>query len=460
MPEEKGVPLIYAEARAHLLQRAQERGLSLEVYGERVTATTIQAFAGAVNEFKLSSQQGLGLRVLQGGAWGYSYTENLSAPALDRALDSALENAELSAPVPHAGLHAWGEPPEMDLHGEGMSGVSVEQKVNVALTLERAARGADPRVQSVPYNAYSDSEGLVSVDSTAGLNREYQTLQTYGYVAPLVTENGQSKMKRNFQFTREFTQLDPGSTALEATRKALALLGAKPAPSGRFAAVIDAECLALLLSVFAGAFSARQVQEGKSPLAGRLGQVLGSPLVTLLDDATLLKGMASRPFDAEGHPSVPVTLVEGGVLKTFLHNSETAAHDGLESTGHASRSGYRGMIGVAPSNLYMPGGSGTRADLLRRLGTGLLLTDVRGAHAGANGITGDFSLQAEGFWVEGGEVAYPLEVFTVAGNFWEVLSDVQAVADDLTFTVYTSGAPSVLIGSLSVGGQDVQDGSD
>ena len=457
---EQNIPLTYAEARAHLMKRARERGLSLEVYGERVTATTIQAFAGAVDEFKLSSQQGLGLRVLQGGAWGSSYTENLSVPALDRALESAVENAELSAPVPHAALHAWGEPPEMDLHGEGLSGVSVEQKVDVALTLERAAKGADPRVQSVPYNAYSDSEGLVSVDSTAGLERQYQTLQAYGYVAPLVTEGGQSKMKTDFQFTREFTQLDPGSTALEATRKALALLGAKPAPSGRFAVVIDAECLALLLSVFAGAFSARQVQEGKSPLAGRLGQAVGSPLVTLLDDATLPQGMQSRPFDAEGHPSAPVTLLQGGVLRSFLHNSGTAAQDGVESTGHASRNSYRGMIEVAPSNLYMPGGSGTRADLLRRLGTGLLLTDVQGAHAGANGITGDFSLQAEGFWVEGGEVTYPLEVFTVAGNFWELLWEVQAVADDLTFTVYTVGAPSVLISGLAVGGQDVQDGAD
>ncbi|WP_424950104.1 TldD/PmbA family protein [Deinococcus sp.] len=459
MPEDKG-PLSYADARAHLMKRARERGLSLEVYGERVTATTIQVFADAVDEFKLSSQQGLGLRVLQGGAWGSSYTENLSVSALDRALNSAVENADLSAPVPHAALHAWGEPPEMDLHGEGMSGVSVEQKVNVALTLERAAREADPRVQSVPWNAYSDSEGLVSVDSTAGLNREYRTLQAYGYVAPLVTEDGQSKMKMDFQFTREFTQLDPGSTALEATRRALALLGAKPAPSGRFATVIGAECLSLLLSVFAGAFSAKQVQEGKSPLAGRLGQVVGSPLVTLLDDATLPTGMQSRPFDAEGHPSVPVTLLEGGVLRSFLHNSETAAQGGTQSTGHASRSTYSGAVGVAPSNLYMPGGIGSRADLLRLMGTGLLLTDVQGAHAGANGVTGDFSLQAEGFWVEGGEVAYPLEVFTVAGNFWELLSGVQAVADDLTFTVYTSGAPSVLIGSLSVGGQDLQEGSD
>ncbi|WP_249394957.1 TldD/PmbA family protein [Deinococcus sp. QL22] len=444
--------LTLESARAYLMAQARKRGVALEVYAERSTATTIQAFGGAVSDFKLSSRQGLGLRALVNGAWGASFTENLAPPALDRALDNALENAGLSAPVPHAALHAWGTPPTLDLHGEGLSGVTVEQKVGLALGLDQAARDADPRVQSVPYSAYNDSEGQISVEHTGGLERSYQTLGAFVYAAPLVTEDGQSQMKSAFQFTREFTQLDPGQTALEATRKALALLGARPAPTGQFPVVIDAECMALLLAVYAGAFSARQVQEGKSTLAGRLGQSIGSSLVTLIDDATLPTGMDSRPFDAEGCPSAPLTLIRGGVLQSFLHNSQTAAQDGVHSTGHASRWSYQGVLSVAPSNLYMLAGQGSRADLLARLGRGLLLTDVKGAHAGANLITGDFSLQAEGFWIENGVVAYPLEVFTVAGNLVEVLSGVQAVADDLTFSAYAAGAPSVLIDGLSVGG--------
>ena len=454
-----GAPLSLEEARRYLMGRACELGLSLEVYGERGTATTIQAFAGAVDEFKLSSRQGLGLRALINSAWGYAYTENLSPAALDRALETASENAALSAPLPQAGLYAWGAPPEMDLHGEGLSGVSVQQKVNVAITLERAATAADPRVKSVPYNAYSDGESLLSVDNTQGLERDYQALYAYAYLAPLVSEDGQSKMKMAFQFSREFAQLDPTATALEATRRSLALLGAKPAPSGRFPVVIGAECMAAFLAVYSGMFSAKQVQEGKSPLAGRLGEAVGSVLVTVIDDATLPQGMNSRPFDAEGHPSAPLTLLSGGVLRSYLHNSETAAQaetqgsGSVQSTGHASRDSYRSVVGVDVSNIYMLGGKASRAGLLRQMGTGLLLTDIQGAHAGANQITGDFSLQAEGFWVEGGEVAYPLEVFTVVGNFTELLAGVQAAADDLTFTRYASGAPSVLVDGLSVGGE-------
>lgn len=453
MSDANSTQLDFDQARRHLLDRARERGVSLEVYASRGTETTVRAFAGDVAEFKLSSRQGVGLRALVSGAWGYAYTENLAPAALDRAFESAIENAELVQPEGHARLGAWAEPPEMDLYGEGLSGVTVERKVQTALKLEAATREADPRVVSVPYSAYSDGESETAVANTEGLDRAYRELHAYQYVAPLVAEGGQNKMKMEFEFTREFEELDPTRTALEATRAATALLGAKPAPSGVFPTVIDRRCMADFLGVFAGMFSGKMVQEGKSPLAGREGETAFAATVSIVDDATLPRGMSTRPFDAEGYPSAPLTLVEGGVLRGFMHNSETAAKAGIDSTGHAARQGYRGTVSVAPSNLFLKPGAGTRADLLRDLGTGLLLTDVQGVHAGANPITGEFSLQAEGFWVENGEIAYPLDVFTVAGNILDVLGDVQAVADDLEFSPGGAGAASVRLSGLSLGGE-------
>ncbi|WP_041230899.1 TldD/PmbA family protein [Deinococcus peraridilitoris] len=444
--------MTFDEARTYLMNRAREQGVQLEVFAQRGSSTSVKAFDGQVSEFKLAQRQGLGLRALAGGAWGYAFTENFSRPALDRALDSALENAALVGPQAHARLIAWGKAPELDLHGEGLSGVTVERKVQAALALEQAARSADGRVKSVPYNAYADSEDEVAVANTAGLERRYTSLGIYQYVSPLVSEDGQHKSKSEFHFTREFEELDPTRTALEATRKSLALLGAKRAPSGHFGAVIDRECMATLFRVYAGIFSGKMVQEGKSPLAGKLGQQVATPLVTLRDDATLARGMASRPFDAEGCPSAPLTLIEGGKLGAFLHNSETAAHAGVDSTGHASRAGYRGTVEVSPTNFFLEPGQDSREDLLRALGSGLLLTAVQGVHAGANPITGEFSLQAEGFWVEEGRVAYPLDVFTVAGNFLELLQEVEAVANDLKFFPSGAGAPSVRVRTLAVGG--------
>ncbi|GBF05532.1 protease [Deinococcus aerius] len=439
------------QARAYLLGRARERGVTLEVYGERGTSTGVKAFQGEVSEFKLSARQGVALRALVKGAWGYSFTENLSRPALDRALDSAVENAELVAPEPGAGLQNWPPPPALDLYGEGLSGVTVEQKVGVALELDRAAREADPRVTSLPYGGYSDSDAQRLVGNTEGLEREARELHAMQYAYPLVSEDGQNKMKGDWQFTREFTELDPTRTALSAVEKALALLGAKPAPSGTFPAVVSGECLGELLALFSGMFSGKMVEEGKSPLAGRLGETIASPLVTLIDDPTLPRGLNSRAFDAEGCPSAPLTLIENGKLAAFMHNAQTAARAGTTSTGHAARYGIQGTVGVAPSNLILQPG-GTEGTAVASGLTGVRVTGVSGGHAGANPVTGDFSLQAEGFWVEDGEVRHPLEVFTVAGNILDLLAGIEAVGNELHETQYAVAAPDVRVGALAVGG--------
>ncbi|GHF50701.1 PmbA protein [Deinococcus metalli] len=440
-----------AGARTYLLDRARAQGIELEVYAERDTSTEITAFGGEVSEFKLQARQGLGLRALVAGAWGYAFTENLSRPALDRALDSAVENARLVTPQAGSALSDWPAPPALDLYGEGLSGVGVEQKVRSALTLEAAARGADPRVTSVPYSGYSDADSERLIGNTHGLERGEKALHAFTYVAPLVSEDGQNKMKGDWQFTREYTELDPTHTALSAVEKSVALLGAKPAPSGTFPAVITGECVGSLLALFAPMFSGKMVEEGKSPLAGRLDGVVASPLVTLLDDPTLPRGLNSRAFDAEGHPSAPLTVIEAGVLRAFMHNAQTAARAGTVSTGHAARHGYQGTVGVGHSNLLMLAGDTAPEQLAAGL-TGVQLTGIAGGHAGADPITGDFSLQAEGFWLDGGQVAHPLEVYTVAGNILDVLRDVQAVGSEVEWTMHATAAPAVRVKALALGG--------
>lgn len=443
--------LSLSEARTFLLDLARQRGVQLEVYGERRASTTIMAFAGEVGEFKLSTRQGVALRVLIGGAWGQSFSENLSAPALERALDIATENASLVAPEQGTGLHHWPPPPSLDLYGEGLSNVTVEQKVQVALELERSVREADPRVTSVPYADYQDADSSVVLANTAGTEREARQLFAMQFVSPLVSEGGQNKMGEDWQFTREFTQLDPTRTARGAVEKALGQLGARPAPTGTFSAVITGEALAALLSVYAGMFSGQAVEEGRSPLAGRLGEQVARPLVTLLDDATRLTGLQARAFDVEGCPSAPLILIEQGILRAFLHNASTAARAGTTSTGHATRHGLQSAVGVGPSNLVLLPGLSTSVQLRQNL-TGLLLTNLSGLHAGANPVTGEFSLEAEGFWLEEGALAYPLEVFTVAGNMLDLLQQVEAVGQDLHESYYAVSAPEIRVTALAVAG--------
>jgi PmbA protein len=446
--------LSFEAAKTFILEHAKKRGATVEVFASRNSSTSIKAYEGEVSEFKLSKRAGLGLRALANGAWGYSYTENLSEAALLRCLENALENAALVTPEGHAVLAKHPEPPHIgDLYGEGLSGVTVDKKVAVALELDRVARAADTRVVSVPYMMYQDGESLTSVANTEGLDRQFKANYAMQYAAPLVHENGQNKMAFDFQFTREFESLDPTKTALEAVRKSVDKLGAKMPITGKYKTVIENNCMAELLSSYSGIFSAKMVQEGKSPLAGKLGTTIGSSLVHLVDDATRPAGQASRPFDAEGYPSQHITLIENGVLKTFLHNTETASKDGIQSTGHAARYSYRGVIGIDVSNFYLEVGQQTKEKLLEDIGTGLLLTDVHGTHAGVNEITGEFSLQADGFWVENGKISHALENFTVAGNFLEVLQDIEAIGNDLLFSPMAgAGSPSVRVAELAVGG--------
>ncbi len=444
----------FDQARTFVLELAKSKSASIEVYAMSRASTGIKAFEGEVSEFKLSKQMGLSVRALVNQAWGYSFTENFSEAALTRCLEMALSNAALVEPVGHAVIGAWAEPPHVgDLYGEGLSGVSVERKVQLAIDMEKITREADARVKSIPYAGYMDGEAQTAVANTTGLERSYKQNFAYQYVAPLVSEHGQNKSSSDFQFSREFEQLDPTQTALEAVRKSLAMLGGLPAPSGSYPVVIDRDCMATFLGTFAGMFSAKQVQDGKSPLVGKLEQAIGSSVVSILDDATRTGGIDSRPFDAEGFPSQKLVLLERGVLKNFMHNTETAAKVGLQSTGHGARYGYRGTLGVAPSNFYIEPGKGNKQDLISSIEQGVLLTAIHGQHAGANQINGDFSLQADGFWIENGVVAHPLEVFTVAGNFLELLQNIEAVADDLEFKMGGVGGSSVRVKSLNIGGQ-------
>ena len=174
--------------------------------------------------------------------------------------------------------------------------------------------------------------------------------------------------------------------------------------------------------------------------------------MTLVDDPLLEGGMGSRPFDDEGVPSATHTVVEDGVFRTFLHNLKTARKDGVATTGNARKVGYASAVHVTPTNFYLKPGKRTLDDMLRGIGEGLVITEVSGLHAGANPISGDFSLLAKGYTFREGRREKPVEQITVAGNFYELLNAVRELASDLTFPMGGIGCPSVDVGELSVSG--------
>ncbi len=432
------------EAKRYVLRRARELGLEAEVLFQEERELSLRARNGALEEIKEARQGGLGLRVVAEGRVGYAYTEELSPAALDWALAEARENALLSGKM---GSLPEGQPlGAHDLLGEGLS-APLEAKKAAALALEAGLR-EDPRTKAVMMATYTEREVRVSLASTRGAEGAFRTGLTALGGSLVMGEGGSLKQGWDFLPAKEFHALEPGRTALELREKTARLLGAKPLRTGRYRAYLEPRAMASLLMVFAQALSGKNAMEGKSRLLGRLGEQVASRLITLIDDPTLERGLLSRPFDAEGTPARPTLVIEEGVFRTFLHNTESARALGQANTGHAFRR-YQGTLDVAPSNLYLrPMGN-------LRLEEGVLLTEFMGLHAGANPVSLDFSLQALGLWVVEGKVQYAVENFAVSGNLLDLLQAVEAVGDDLTWHLMPAaaiGSPTVAVAELSFAG--------
>lgn len=436
--------MTFEQAKDYLLQKARAMGLEAEVLATETREMSLSAFEGRLEEITQATQGGIGVRVVVEGKVGYAYTEEKTPEALDWVMQEAYENALLQSsgggfiPAGSAlGRH--------DLLGEGLS-APLEEKQAAALAVETTLR-QDARVRQVPRTTYQEQEVQVVLGSTQGASGGYRTGVSVLMGSAILSDGGAPKQSWNIDVDREFHALEPGKTALELIERTARLLGARPLKTGKYRAYFEPKAFAQLLGVISFMFSAKNVFEGKSLLAGKIGEKVASDLVTIVDDPTLPGGIASRPFDAEGIPARRLVIIEKGVLKSFAHNSETAQKMGVEPTGNAQR-GYKGVLGVGHSNLFLEPGSGIRLE------DGIIVTEMMGLHAGANPISGDFSLQALGLKLEGGEVAYAVENFTVAGNLLALLQNVSAVGEKLEWEYWgmALGAPMVEVAELSFAG--------
>jgi len=223
--------------------------------------------------------------------------------------------------------------------------------------------------------------------------------------------------------------------------------------SGQYRVVIQNLAMTDLLETFSPAFSAENAQKELSLLKGKIGEAVAAVSVSIVDDPLRTDGFASRPFDAEGVPSQRHSVVENGVFQTFLHNLKTAHKDGVASTGNADKGSYASSVRVSPTNFYIEAGTESFEAMLTDIGDGLVITEVEGLHAGANAVSGDFSLLSKGYTVKNGKREIPVEQITIAGNFFDMLKNIRSVGTDLRFPSGGFGSPSIDVGTLSVAGK-------
>jgi len=438
-----------------LLDKALEKGFSdAEVYMSGRSSMGISTQNGEIDKFENSSDRGVSFRGTYNGKMGYSYSELIDGDAItELIIEEAIQNSEILEEEEQDRLYTGGAfYPEIKGFSEGLQNISVEEKIAAALCMEKAAKQASELIKGVDYNELEYRQSNTMIINTYGLDISYESNGIIGYAYARANKNGETKTGMEFYFGQEWNGFEPEKIGGTASKTALAKLGAKSVVSGKYKIIMQNTVFADFIGAFSDVFLADKAQKGLSLLAGKLNEKIASDVLTLRDDPVYPGSIFAEPFDAEGVASVNKAVIENGVFKTFLHNLKTAAKDGVESTGNASKASYKSPVKVAPKILYAVPGEISKEDLLEAAGEGIYITDLAGLHSGTDEISGDFPLSAEGSLIEGGKLTKPVEQITIAGNFFDVLKDIESAADNLKFNYSGEGAPDVCIKSLSVAG--------
>jgi PmbA protein len=434
---------------------AQTRGgEQLEAYVGRSTDTQVRVYRGEVEQLAVADSLGVGVRIVDEGRQGFAYCGTFDPEALAEAVNEARDNAAFGEPDDAAGLAEPDgvEPADLDLWRPGLAAVPTDRKVALAVELERALLAADPRIVGVESCDYGDSLGETAVVTTTGIRRSSRATGCELVAFSLAGDDDETQTGFGFSLGRAFEDLDVEAAARDAADRALRMLGATKPPSGRFAVVLDPWVTAQLVGIIAGTLGAEEVIKARSLFAGREGEQVAAPFVTLTEDPTDARSWGASPVDAEGLATRPVRLIEGGVLQGFVHSMWTARRLGTRSTGSAVRAGFKSTPTAGCRAVTLTPGERDAPALLADVGDGVLVQEVSGLHSGVNPISGDFSSGAQGLRIRDGALAEPLREFTIASTIQRLLHDMVAVGSDLTWLPMSAAGMTLVVGDVAVSG--------
>ena len=409
---------------------------------------------GEVEKLKSSRERRLGVRVFVGKSSATASTAEFERKALGEFVADTVRLARLTAPdqwsgLPDPALHPR-MVPELELSDPTSGIIEAGRALEIARTAERAALGADSRIKNSDGAEFDSGNYRVVFANSQGFAGEYAGTTYSLAVAPIAAENGAMQTGHWYTQNRRFDGLEEAaSVGLTSAKRALRKLGARKIKTTRAPIVFDPDMAAGLLRALAGAVSGPSLYRGASFLVGRLDTEIASAGVTIVDDGTMRGGLGSKPFDGEGLPITRKSVVERGVLSTYLLDSYSARRLGLASTGNAARS-VGDAPSVSPTNLYLQPGAYSPEEIIRTVKRGLYVTELIGF--GINSVTGDYSRGASGMWIENGELAYPVEEITIAGNLKDMFMSIEMIGNDLAWRSSTV-APTLKISEMMIAGE-------
>ena len=436
-----------------VIAKCTEMGIAeYELYYQNAESTSIGAFQHEINQFTCSTEGGICFRCIHGGKMGYASTEDLSPSQAGALVERAVDNASFLEAEEQVFLAQGGQEYE-PLEDRSYPLPSTEEIISTVLSTQDKLYAANPAVIDG-----SQSQGVAERSEIAIYNSKGLDLHSVTCLSALITaavvSNGQ-EMANNYEMKLgQLSQIDTDTLTKKAVDTALQKLGGDVAPTGQYPVVFTPEAMSSLLQTYSSIFSSEAAQKGLSKLAGKEGQNIAADVVTLVDDPFHPTNPGAQNFDAEGSPTHCKKIIENGVFNTLLYNLKTAAVAGKKTTGNASKAGYAAPVGISPFTMYLAPGQISEEELLAKAGNGVCINSLGGLHAGADPISGDFSLQSSGFMIRDGKKCEYVKSFTVAGNFYDMLKNIQCIASNLEMPGMSSfGSPSVLVDGLSIAGK-------
>lgn len=426
-------------------------GESVEVYAVRSRGTEVKVHDARIESLTDADTQGVGIRVIRDGRTGFSHSSTLAVDEAMVVLADARENCRFAEPDVDAAL---AEPdgvavPGHDLVSDDVHTMAPAEKAELAFELERLVVGTDPRVSRTRTVGYADTQSAAALVSTSGVRVADTATAAYLSAVAIANDAGDTAVGYHSSAARGPGGLDPAGTAAVAVDRATRILhGRKPA-SRRTTIVLEPRLAATFLGIVGGMVSGERVLKGRTPFAGRIGDVVASPLLTLVEDPTEALSLGASNVDSEGLACRRTPLLTAGVLQGFLHNAYTARRLGAVPTASAVR-GLKGTPGVGARCIAMV--PGDEDDPVASVDDGVFVQTLAGLHSGVNPVSGDFSVGMDGIRITNGVLAEPIREATIASSLQRMLTDIRSVGADLTWLPGGTGACTIVIDGVSLGG--------
>lgn len=446
----------FENIKSCVFEAAKQAGIEeYEIFYTSDTSVSAETLKDEISAFTYGVSGGICFRCVVNGKIGSAATELIEEDELCAIVKRAASNAE-NIESDDPAIIFRGSPKYEKLTSCAFEMPSAAKIKNNALAIQKDTYAESEYVTDGTQSCVFAGESEMRLVNSYGLDLSNKYGIHGAYIQAVVNKDGEAE---EYFELREAVELDELSDLpAKAVNGALAKLGARGVASGKYNVVFSAKQVRTLLSTYSPIFSARNAQLGLSLLKGKVGEVIASDKITLIDDPMRDGCMAQTAFDGEGVATYKKTVIDGGVLNTLLYDIATAEKEGRESTGNGQRSGYAEPVTIEPYSFYICAGDKSFEDMIGELDDGIYITAMKGLHAGADAVTGDFSIDSEGFRIRDGKICEAIKSFTVAGNFFEMLRGIKEVANDLSFglpsgfTVY--GAPSILVPDMSIAGEE------